>query len=309
MAIGDSAYKVYSQDSRVGEIDAVPRNKYSFTVSLNYIDSPTPLSLVRIANVQIPTYIYRSQTLNAYNAKKTVLTGIDYTPITLTAYDTKDAVLEKFLKDYTAHYVDGPLNNDDYNAFLNNPKGLKTPESRNYIRSIIINRKDTANLENVIEIYNPYITNIDADTLDYGDSSPAIYRVTFTYEGFKILSTGMNVAEQEAATRAEEFTNTPTSDDGFADVDNFSEFDVNNEFKDMIVVDGKITSNQAQLEALDDRANEFVSADRATNVNTNTAENPDNLKRFKGKLKTGEAIRNINGKSYIVPAPVNNKPS
>lgn len=308
MAIGDSAYKVYSQDSRVGEIDAVPRNKYSFTVSLNYIDSPTPLSLVRIANVQIPTYVYRSQTLNAYNAKKTVLTGIDYTPITLTAYDTKDAVFEKFLKDYTAHYVDGPLNNDDYNSFLNDPKGIKTPESRNYIRSIIINRKDSKNMENVIEIYNPYITNIDADTLDYGDSSPAIYRVTFTYEGFKILSDDQR-AQQAAIVRANEFVNTPTSDDGFADVDNFSEFDVNNEFKDMIVVDGKITSNQAQLEALDDRANEFVSADRATNVNTNTAENPDNLKRFKGKLKTGEAIRNINGKSYIVPAPVNNKPS
>jgi hypothetical protein len=304
MAIGDSAYKVYSQDSRRGEIDAVPRNKYSFTVSLNYIDSPTPLSLVRIANVQIPTYVYRSQTLNAYNAKKTVLTGIDYTPITLTAYDTKDAVLEKFLKDYTAHYVDGPLNNDDYNAFLNNPKGLKTPESRNYIRSIIINRKDTANLENVIEIYNPYITNIDADTLDYGDSSPAIYRITFTYEGFKILSTGMNVAEQEAATRAEEFTNTPTSDDGFADVDNFSEFDVNNEFKDMVVVNGEITSNQAQLEALEDRAKEFQNTGLVNNVNSNTAEqNTDNLQVFKGQLKTGEAIRNINGKSYIVPAP------
>ena len=160
MAIGDSAYKVYSQGQRRGEIDAVPRNKYSFTVSLNYIDSPTPLSLVRIANVQIPTYVYRSQTLNAYNAKKTVLTGIDYTTITVTAYDTKDAVFEKFLKDYTAHYVDGPINNDDYNAFLNNPKGIKTPEDRNYIRSIIINRKDSKNLENVIEIYNPYIINI-----------------------------------------------------------------------------------------------------------------------------------------------------
>lgn len=304
MAIGDSAYKVYSQDSRRGEIDAVPRNKYSFTVSLNYIDSPTPLSLVRIANVQIPTYVYRSQTLNAYNAKKTVLTGIDYTPITLTAYDTKDAVFEKFLKDYTAHYVDGPLNNDDYNSFLNDPKGIKTPESRNFIRSIIINRKDSKSMENVIEIYNPYITNIDADTLDYGDSSPAIYRVTFTYEGFKILSSGPNVAEQAAIVRANEFVNTPTSDDGFADVDNFSEFDVNNEFKDMVVVNGEITSNQAQLEALEDRAKEFQNTGLVNNVNSNTAEqNTDNLQVFKGQLKTGEAIRNINGKSYIVPAP------
>ena len=288
MAIGDSAYKVYSQDSRRGEIDAVPRNKYSFTVSLNYIDSPIPLSLVRIANVQIPTYVYRSQTLNAYNAKKTVLTGIDYTPITITAYDTKDAVFEKFLKDYTANYVDGPLNNDDYNAFLNNPKGIKTPESRNFIRSIIITRKDSKNLENVIEVYNPYIVNIDSDTLDYSDSSPAIYRVTFTYEGYKILSSGTAITEADFV-QAEEFANTNAdANDGFAEVDDFAEYDVDDsenidELEAFGGAGGNVTSNQAPLKKVND--------------------NPDNLKRLQGKLKKGEKLRNINGKSYIVPAP------
>ena len=282
MAIGDSAYKVYSQGQRRGEIDAVPRNKFSFTVSLNYIDSPTPLSLVRIANVQIPAYVYRSQTLNAYNAKKTVLTGIDYTPITITAYDTKDAVFEKFLKDYTAHYVDGPINNDDYNAFLNNPKGIKTPEDRNYIRSIIINRKDSKNLENVIEIYNPYIINIDSDTLDYSDSAAAIYRVTFTYEGYKILSDGQATTEAEIL-QAEEFANTPTADDGFAEVDDFAEFE--------------------KYDIDDAEQIEPVAANGSSvNANKTTSNQPD-LKPFKGKLKTGEKIRNINGKSYIVPAP------
>ena len=281
MAIGDSAYKVYSQGQRRGEIDAVPRNKFSFTVSLNYIDSPEPLSLVRIANVQIPTYVYRSQTLNQYNAKKTVLTGIDYTPITITAYDTKDAVFEKFLKDYTEHYVGGPLNNDDYASFLTSFKGIKTPESRNYITSIIIKRKDSKNLESVIEIYNPYILNIDSDTLDYADSSPAIYRVTFTYEGFKILSEGQATTEAEIL-QAEEFANTPTADDGFAEVDDFAEF------KEYAI------ENADKIEAVENNG----SAD----TNKTSSNQPD-LKVFKGKLKTGEKIRNINGKSYIVPAP------
>lgn len=287
MAIGDSAYKVYSQGQRRGEIDAVPRNKYSFTVSLNYIDSPTPLSLVRIANVQIPTYVFRSQTLNAYNAKKTVLTGIDYTPITITAYDTKDAVFEKFLKDYTAHYVDGPFNNDDYNAFLNNPKGIKTPESRNYIRSIIINRKDSKNMENVIEVYNPYITNIDSDTLDYGDSSPAIYRVTFTYEGFKILSSGTAITEADFVAAEEFAIDNPDANDGFTEVDDFAEYEVDDADNiDGLQTTGNVTSNQAPLKEVPVKDS-----------------NPDNLQVFKGKLKTGEKIRNINGKSYIVPAP------
>lgn len=287
MAIGDSAYKVYSQGQTRGEIDAVPRNKYSFTVSLNYIDGAEPLSLVRIANVQIPTYVYRSQTLNAYNAKKTVLTGIDYTPITITAYDTKDAVFEKFLKDYTAHYVDGPLNDADYNAFLTNPKGIKTPESRNYIRSIVINRKDSKNLESVIEIYNPYILNIDSDTLDYSDSSPAIYRVTFTYEGFKILSSGSATTEAEVV-QAEEFANIPPPESTENEVDEKKEYDVKNseEINELEPFGGKggnVTSNQAPI--------------------TEVSSNPDNLQRFTGTLKKGEKIRNINGKSYLVPAP------
>ena len=61
---------------------------------------------------------------------------------------------------------------------------LKT--TNHYIKSMFITRLDTSNQQNVIEIFNPFIQNADADTLDYSDSSPTTFRVTFTYEGYRI---------------------------------------------------------------------------------------------------------------------------
>ena len=189
MALGSAAHRIYGQGlSSPSRLNAIPRNKYSFTVELTYNDGKT-LVLERIANVMMPSFVYRTQTLNNYNSKRIIQTGIDYTPITLTAYDTKDAEFENFLKSYAAHYFAGPMNEDDYNGFLNNPKGLELRNNRAYITIMTITRHDAKNLKNVIEIFHPYITNADADTLDYSDSSPSVFRVSFAYEGYNIKST------------------------------------------------------------------------------------------------------------------------
>jgi hypothetical protein len=202
MALGDTAYVKYGQALTKGTLTAIPRNKFSFTVKL-IIAGGGVVDLTRIANVQLPTFTYRTQTLNNYNSKSIVQTGIDYTPITLTAYDTKDAEFEKFLKDYANHYITGPMNQADYeewkiNSSVKNSFGLKTPDDNHYITSMIITRVDatvgdTVTHSNVTEIFHPFIQNIDADTLDYSDSAPSTYRITFGYEGFRILSEAMNI--------------------------------------------------------------------------------------------------------------------
>ena len=186
MALGARAYKEYSQFLKSGEITAIPRNKYSFTVSIDTIDKT--YEFIRIANVQMPSFTYRTQTVNRYNDKSIVQTGIDYTPIILTAYDTKDAKFEEFLKDYARHYVAGPMNDDDYAGWLNSPKGLEPRDTNHYIKRMIIDRVDGKHLKNKIEIFHPFIANADADTLDYSDSSPTVFRVSFNYEGYRILS-------------------------------------------------------------------------------------------------------------------------
>ena len=187
MAIGNSAHLLYGQGQTSGlPMEAIPRNKFSFTVSLNTIDGTVDLR--RIANIQMPSFVYRTQTLNNYNNKSIVQTGIDYTPISLTAYDTKDAVFENFLKDYAEHYFAGPMNEEDYQAFLTDPKGLQLRDNKNYITMMTITRVDSFMHNNVIEIFHPFITNADADTLDYSDSSPSTFRVSFAYEGYNIVS-------------------------------------------------------------------------------------------------------------------------
>jgi len=186
LGLGDQAYVNYQQGLAKGEMTAIPRNKFSFTVSLNTIDGS--VDLTRIANVQMPSFVMRTQTINRYNHKHVVQTGVDYTPITLTAYDNKDAEFEKFLKDYARHYVAGPMNDDDYASWLESPKGIEIPADGHYIRSMLIKRIDTKTLSNEIEIFHPFISNADADTLDYSDSSPTTFRVSFQYEGYRILS-------------------------------------------------------------------------------------------------------------------------
>ena len=108
-------------------------------------------------------------------------------------------------------------------------------------------------------------------------------------------------------------------DVGFVEVDDFAEYEVDDadNIDDLQTTGGNVTSNQAQLKALEERATEFQNQFEALGVNANasntnksleTTNNNNNLSRFKGTLKTGEKIRNINGVSYIVPAPVNNTP-
>jgi hypothetical protein len=87
------------------------------------------------------------------------------------------------------------MNETDYKSWLANPynKGLQLRSNKNYISSMTITRIDTGpaageNKGNVIEIFHPFITNADADTLDYSDSGPSTFRVSFSYEGYRILS-------------------------------------------------------------------------------------------------------------------------
>ena len=67
-------------------------------------------------------------------------------------------------------------------------KGFKLQGSKNYIRTFFIERTNSSDDDNIIQIYNPIISNIDSDTLDYSDTGLVQYRLTFTYEGYDIKS-------------------------------------------------------------------------------------------------------------------------
>lgn len=187
MTLGTKAHILYGQNREPGGmISAVPRFKFNFTCNLTTIDGGVDLE--RIANVSMPGYATRSQVQNSYNRKKIIQTGIDYTPVTITAYDTKDAFIENFLKSYSNYYYAGPMNTQDLNSHNLDGKGYKLQSDRHYIKTLVITRKNSEEDTSITTVFNPTITNIESDTLDYSDSGLVQYRLTFMYEGFDITS-------------------------------------------------------------------------------------------------------------------------
>ena len=194
MGIGSKAHFTYGQQQTVGAISLVPRSKFNFTVSMTHRNPAALGGLVttdfeRIASISMPGYNKKAQTLNQYNKKRVIQTGIDYAPITMLAYDTRDGVFEKFLKEYSEYYYAGSMNyGSSFIEFNSKLAGTKLQTHKNYITNLTIVRVNSNIDTNVIQVYNPMITNIDSDTLDYSDSGLVQYRITFIYEGYDIRS-------------------------------------------------------------------------------------------------------------------------
>ena len=174
--------------------DLVPRSKYNFTVSMNHIDPAATGGLSttvfeRIQSVSMPGYSVKATTLNQYNKKKVVQSGIDYAPITMLAYDDRRGDFEGFLKEYSNYYYAGSMNyGTSFVQFNNAMAGTKLNDQKNFIKELTIKRINSITDTNVIRIYNPMITSIDADTLDYSESSLVQYRISFIYEGYDITT-------------------------------------------------------------------------------------------------------------------------
>jgi len=191
------AYDKYNQGTGAKQVvKGVPRHKFNFTASLNYIGDTNPglfygngiqtLALDKVLSIQMPSWTSSSVTMNAYNKKRIVQTNYEYSPIILTAYDIHSpSVLQNFLKEYSNYYFAGPMNIDPTDNFETQDAGFKLQRDRNFIKTLDIIRSDNQSI-NKITVYNPVITSIDADTLDYSDSSLVQYRLTFVYEGYDI---------------------------------------------------------------------------------------------------------------------------
>ena len=91
---------------------AYPRSKFQFDVELFMNGLATPFSnlknksykLQKIADVSMPGHQFSTMEVNQYNIKRTINIGTAYTPVTLTAYDTRDGIksdsIESILKGY-----------------------------------------------------------------------------------------------------------------------------------------------------------------------------------------------------------------
>ena len=204
--LGGKATDIYGTETSVDDVqELLPRQRFQFSASI-YHRAPrggnTQLNIPRIASIDMPGYSVNTATLNQFNKKRTIQTGINYTPVNIVAYDTRDtrqnpenANIESFLREYTQYYYAGVfdrtpdlLTMDDITTGFfdgNTGTGYALPEEKYFISRIEILRKSTQET-NKITLFNPMLTQVDGDRLDYADSNPVQYSLQFTYESFNI---------------------------------------------------------------------------------------------------------------------------
>lgn len=201
---------VYSQLGQKDEPQTLlPRQKFQFSVSINHLQpsgggsSLTKLTLDRISSMDLPSYSSNTTTVNNFNKKKLVQTGITYDPVTLTAYDTRDGdspiSIENFLRNYFTYYYAGTMSADadtvtQTHNLINftsdtSGSGFKLQPQKYFIDSIVITRKHIAEgTFDEITLYNPIINSVAGDTLDYSDSGAVQYRIQFSYEAVNLIT-------------------------------------------------------------------------------------------------------------------------
>ncbi len=192
----------------------VPRHKFQFDLKINYgagtnagvLDTKETASSenLRISSVDLPAHTFNVSTFNAYNRKRLVQSGVTYSPITLVAYDTVDGTIEKFLQLYSNYYygdgtmtvVDEKFKGGDFTSTSSqdNKPGFRAPaktinntgDERYFITEFVITRSTSEEDTNTFTLFNPLITNINADKLAYADSGLIEYQIQLNYEGYHV---------------------------------------------------------------------------------------------------------------------------
>jgi hypothetical protein len=180
----------------------VPRFKFNFLLQIQLKDQPSRIDFERVRTVTLPDISFDTKIVNQYNIKRVVQTKMNYGPCTVTFFDTYDSdFLRKIVLPYTRnHYNTGEGTGviTDASArqvstvadtFTGNI-GLTatTLENRYFIPEIRIIKLGPVEHNFYHIMKNCLITNIAGDTLDYGDSQPVQFTVTFQPERVELTS-------------------------------------------------------------------------------------------------------------------------
>ena len=180
----------------------VPRFKFNFLLQIQLADQPSMIDFERVRSVTIPDISFDTKIVNQYNIKRVVQTKMNYGTCSVVFYDTYDSdFLQKIALPYTRNYY----NNGQGTGIISDASARQvsveadtfsgniglTPtslENRYFIPEIRI-KKVGPTLYNSFHIMkNCLITNIAGDTLDYGDSQPVQFTVTFQPERVEIFN-------------------------------------------------------------------------------------------------------------------------
>lgn len=167
----------------------VPRQKFEFTLVLFMSGQATQFT--QVSSVTLPSYSFDTVIANQYNRKRVVQTKINYDPVVVSFYDTFDNKFQTILESYIAHYYHGGqgiadrIGTEGVETAVPNfqtDKGFTPNADRYFFPKIQIIQHGVAGQYRETTIVNPMITDVRNDSVDYSDSQPVFYTVTFQPE-------------------------------------------------------------------------------------------------------------------------------
>jgi hypothetical protein len=183
----------------------IPRFKFNFLLEIQLgNNSSGVIKFERVRTATLPEVSFDTKIMNQYNVKRVVQSKMNYGTCTVAFYDTYDNdFLTKIAIPYSKNYynngdglnkisdtfatTDSITSND--NAIIGN-FGLTTttPANRYFIPEIRIKKvgPDANIFDHIMK--NCMITSIAGDTMDYGDSQPVQFTVTFQPERMELTS-------------------------------------------------------------------------------------------------------------------------
>lgn len=191
MAITNFAQEVYRSDA---DGLLVPRQKFNFTLILNTLLVGN-IYFHQVSSVTAASFSVDGQLMNQYNKKRFVQTRLNYEPVTISFYDTFNNEFHDVMRSYLLFYyntgngierrtvLEGTSTVGD--AFVTDLGFTPNPD-RYFFPEVKIIQNGYRGRYRQTTLINPHITSIQGDTLDYSDSNPVQYTVTFQPESVQV---------------------------------------------------------------------------------------------------------------------------
>lgn len=174
----------------------VPRFKFNFLLQIQLNDPRSIIDFERVRSVTIPDISFDTKIVNQYNIKRVVQSKMNYGTCTVVFYDTYDS---DFLKKIALPYTKNYYNNGQGTGIITDTSAKQVStvadtfsgntgltatsrENRYFIPEIRIKKVGPVGYDYYHIMKNCMITNIAGDTMDYSDSQPVQFTVTFQPE-------------------------------------------------------------------------------------------------------------------------------
>jgi hypothetical protein len=212
-----------------------PKNKFLYYVVFNV--NPDALNDVSfedrhmlelnylVKSADLPKYTLKTETLNQYNRKTNVYTGIQYDPVTLTLHDDNNGITNKLWALYYGYYIADRKNAVDPDADISPiafDRNTYSPKNKIPFRYGLDNNSDEP-FFNSIQLFtlsrqrffsyllcNPKITKWDHDTVNQSEGAGILEnKMTIAYDAV-IYNSGVVQEDEPAGFAVLHYDNTPS---------------------------------------------------------------------------------------------------